>query len=135
MGSLDAVLADVGLVRSQIEPLLAGRDDSGELLEQMLARLGIDARGLPVETERGMLWTCMNCRDKRQCRHWLAEVDQTDLHSFCPNAAELDQALAPGSRPARPPRNEPYFPSADDSRGARADTLYCEVRALLDSRF
>lgn len=135
MGSLDAVLADVGLVCSQIEPLLAGSADSGELLEQMLARLGIDASRLPVETQRGMLWTCMNCRDKSQCRHWLAEDDQTDFHSFCPNAGELDQALAQGDHAAPPPRETPYHPSADDVRRMRGETLRREVRTMLDSGF
>lgn len=135
MGSLDAVLADVGLVRSQIEPLLAGSADSGELLEQMLARLGIDAARLPVETQRGMLWTCMNCRDKRHCRHWLAAVDQTDFHGFCPNAAELDEALALGGHPVPPSPDEPYYPTADDRRRRRAEARHREVRTLLDSGF
>lgn len=135
MGSLDAVLADVGLVRSQIEPLLAGSGDSGELLEQMLARLGIDAGRLPVETQRGMLWACMNCQDKGQCRHWLAGDDHADFHSFCPNAGELDQALAQGGHPAPPPRETPYHPSADDVRRMRGETLRGEVRTMLDSGF
>ncbi len=129
------LLADVGLVRSQIEPLLAGSADSGELLEQMLARLGIDAARLPVETQRGMLWTCMNCRDKRHCRHWLAAVDQTDFHGFCPNAAELDEALALGGHPVPPSPDEPYYPTADDRRRRRAEARHREVRTLLDSGF
>ena len=45
IGSLDAVLADAGLVRSQIAPLIAGCYGSRELLDQMLTRLGIDAAG------------------------------------------------------------------------------------------
>jgi len=72
MGSLDAVLADVGLVRSQIAPLVAGCADSGELLDQMLARVGIDPARLPVEGLRDMTWTCTTCPDKRKCREWLS---------------------------------------------------------------
>jgi len=145
MGSLDAVLADIGLARSQIEPLIAGGADSGEQLEQMLARLGIDPARLPVETQRDMLWTCMNCGDKRHCRHWMAEVDQTDFHSFCPNAAELDQALAkqhPAGHsdshrgpPSDGPNDDTYYPSADDLRRTRAETRRREVRTLLDTAF
>jgi uncharacterized protein YjiS (DUF1127 family) len=94
MGSLDAVLADVGLARSQIEPLLAGGEASRELLDRMIARLGVDAAQLPVETQRDMAWNCTTCPDKRLCRHWLAGTEETQYRSFCPNAAELDHALA-----------------------------------------
>lgn len=94
MGSLDAVLADIGLTRSQIEPLLAGSAGSRELLDRMLARLGIDVAQLPVESLREMTWTCTTCPDKHYCRRWMADVDATDFHAFCPNAAELDAALS-----------------------------------------
>jgi uncharacterized protein YjiS (DUF1127 family) len=94
MGSLDAVLADVGLARSQVEPLIAGCSGSRELLDRMLARLGVDANQLPVETLRDMTWTCTTCPDKRQCRHWLSGTEETQYRSFCPNAAELDHALS-----------------------------------------
>jgi hypothetical protein len=94
MGSLDAVLADAGLVRSQIAPLIAGGAGSRELLDQMLARLGIDAAQLPVESLRDMTWACTTCPDKRQCREWLAGTEETQFRAFCPNAAELDHALS-----------------------------------------
>lgn len=94
MGSLDAVLADVGLARSQIEPLVAGCNGSRELLDRMLVRLDIDPARLPVEGLRDMTWTCTTCPDKRLCRQWLADKEQTDFHAFCPNAAQLDDALS-----------------------------------------
>ena len=93
MGSLDGVLADVGLERSQIEPLIAGCAGSGELLDQMLARLGIDAARLPIESLRDMTWTCTTCPDKGRCRQWLSDGEKTQFHSFCPNARQLDDAL------------------------------------------
>ena len=141
MGSLDAVLADVGLARSQIGPLIKGCAGSRELLDRMLARLGIDAAQLPVEDMRDMTWTCMTCPDKRKCREWLAEIEETDFRSFCPNAAQLDHALAAavpaGWRPPNPPaaggpNDGAYHPTADDLRRMRAEASQRETRALLD---
>jgi hypothetical protein len=94
MGSLDAVLADAGLVRSQVGPLMAGCAGSRELLDKMLTRLGIDADQLPVESLRDMTWACTTCPDKRRCREWLSGTEQTEFRTFCPNAAELDYALS-----------------------------------------
>jgi uncharacterized protein YjiS (DUF1127 family) len=93
MGSLDAVLADVGLVRSQVESLIAGCDGSRDLLDQMLARLGVDAARLPLDGLRDMTWTCTTCPNKRQCREWLFSIEETEGRAFCPNAAQLDHAL------------------------------------------
>jgi hypothetical protein len=100
IGSLDAVLADAGLVRSQIAPLIAGCAGSKELLDRMLARLGIDAARLPVETMREMTWACTTCPDKRLCRDWLSGTEQRYFHTFCPNAAQLEYALSK-QHPAR----------------------------------
>lgn len=94
MGSLDAVLADAGLVRSQIAPLIAGCNGSRELLDQMLVRLGIDAARLPVESLRDMTWACTTCPDKGRCRDWLAGPEPTGYRAFCPNAEQLDHAVA-----------------------------------------
>ena len=142
MGSLDAVLADVGLARSQIEPLVEGCAGSRELLDRMLDRLGIDADRLPVENLRDMTWTCTTCPDKRKCRHWLAEAGETDFRSFCPNAEQLDHALAAavpaGWRPPAPPAatggadGGAYQPSADELRRMRAEASRRQTRLLLD---
>lgn len=135
MGSLDAVLADVGLNRSQIEPLVAGCAGSRDLLDQMLARLGIDAADLSAETLRDMTWTCTTCPDKRHCREWMADVESTDFHGFCPNAAQLDRA--PSSSSHRDPQSgdnltrDGFYPSADDLRRMNAEARQREVRALL----
>ena len=99
MGSLDAVLADAGLVRSQITPLVEGCTGSRELLDRMLGRLGIDAARLPVESLRDMTWACTTCPDKRKCREWLSGPGGLEFHAFCPNAAELEYALSK-QRPA-----------------------------------
>ena len=99
MGSLDAVLADCGLVRSQITPLIEGCTGFRELLDRMLGRLGVDAAQLPVESLRDMTWACTTCPDKRKCREWLAGSGGLEFHNFCPNAAELEYALSK-QRPA-----------------------------------
>lgn len=144
MGELDAVLADVGLVRSQVQPLIAGSADPNDRLDKMLDRLGIDAARLPIETLREMAWTCLNCRGKRHCRQWLSDNKGPDFHSFCPNAAELDDALskqqpelASPTRQAPPAGRGPcdgsFYPSADELQRMQAEARRREVRVLLDS--
>lgn len=140
MGSLDAVLADIGLVRSQIEPLVSGCAGSKELLDQMLVRLGIDPARLPAESLRDMTWTCTTCPDKRKCCEWLFSIEQVDFHSFCPNAAQLDHALADPAQtlrhrilPANCGPDDGFFhPSADELRRMRAEASRREARTLLD---
>src|SRR5262249_32287023 len=134
-------LADVGLARSQIEPLIEGCAGSRELLDQMLARLGLDAAQLPVEDLRDMTWTCTTCPATRKCRPSLPDIEEPDFRSFCPKAAQLDQAGAAGGRAGgRPPapaaaggRNDgAYHPTADDLRRMRAEASRRETRAALD---
>jgi hypothetical protein len=135
MGSLDAALADAGLARSQIGPLIEGCAGSRELLDEMLVRLGIDASRLPVEELRDMTWACTTCPDKRKCRAWLAGREDADFRSFCPNAEQLDHALAAavpdGWRPPGP-TDGAYHPTADDLRRMRAEASRRETRTLLD---
>jgi hypothetical protein len=144
MGSLDGALADLGLARSQIGLLMAGCGDSGEQLDQMLARLGIDAAQLPVESRREMTLTCTACPDKRRCRKWLSANEETKFPDFCPNAAQLDYALSE-QRPealaewrresrlaAEGATDGDYCPHADDLARMRVEARQREVRALLD---
>lgn len=100
MGSLDAVLADCGLVRSQVTRLIDGCGDSRELLDRMLGRLGIDADRLAVESLRDMTWTCTTCPDRGKCNAWLARTDEVEFRSFCPNAEQLDYALSKQRSPS-----------------------------------
>ncbi len=141
MGSLDAVLADAGLVRSQIEPLIAGCAESAELLDKMLVRLGLDSAQLPVESLRDMTWACTTCPHRRQCRQWLSSRGETEIRTFCPNAEQLEDALAK-QRPgvALPtgggPNDGGPHPNSDELRQMRADAYRREARLLLDtSRF
>jgi len=144
VGELDAVLADVGLVRSQVAPLIARSADPNDRLDKMLRRLGLGVTRLPIESLRDMAWTCMNCRGKRHCRQWLSDSKGPDFHSFCPNAAELDDALskqhselASSTRQPPPAGRSPCdgssYPSADDLRRMQAEARRREVRVLLAS--
>jgi uncharacterized protein YjiS (DUF1127 family) len=137
MGCLDEVLADAGLVREQIESLIAGCADNEELLDQMLARLGIDAAELPAGDRRDMTWTCTTCPDKRRCREWLSGTEQAGFRVFCPNAARLDDAMS-GQPPLRDPLaaispdDDDFRPGADELRRMRAEESWREARALLE---
>src|SRR4051794_22569583 len=84
----------------------------------------------------------ISAADQRQCRRWLADCEAIDLHSFCPNALELERALSaqgpPQSRHGGPPAvgrlaPAPYHPSADEVRREKAEARRREVRVLLDS--
>jgi uncharacterized protein DUF6455 len=97
---------------------------------------------LPVEDLRDMTWTCTTCPDKHLCRHWLSDVEQTDFHAFCPNAAQLDHALtvqAGCQHRALPAAGDPndgaFKPTADDLRRMRAEASQREARALLDRAY
>ena len=140
MGSLDAALADAGLVRSQIGPVIAQSGRSRELLDRMLARLGLDADRFDTGNLRDMTWKCMTCQDKPQCRDWLAGTERTGFQDFCPNSAEFDRvvgaatpSVGPVGAPAAGAWSEgAYCPTADERRRMRADALRRETRALLD---
>lgn len=99
-GELDAVLAEAGLTRAQIGPLIAGHPDAGKLLTAMLDRVGIADGAMPVDTMREMGWACTICTDKRRCREWLVAGDDSEYRAFCPNAALLDYALLKQGRSA-----------------------------------
>lgn len=93
MGSLDSALADAGLVRSQIGPLITDSGRSRALLDRMLARIGLDASRFGTGNLRDMTWKCTTCADKRLCRGWLNSGATLGFDAFCPNSAELGRAL------------------------------------------
>jgi hypothetical protein len=92
-GELDAILADAGLTRAQIDVLVAGSPDARRQLMAMLDRLGIVTKAVPAATMREMGWTCTTCTDKKRCRKWLADGEEGEFRVFCPNAAVLDYQL------------------------------------------
>ncbi|HTR88457.1 MAG TPA: DUF6455 family protein [Reyranella sp.] len=139
LGCLDEALADAGLLRSQVEPLLAGCGDNDELLERMLARRGIEAARLPVEERRDLTWACTTCTEKRRCRDWLAGPDETGFEEFCPNAPRLEAAGAnPPPAHAAPeitaPAHGDYQPTTDELRQMREEAhRRWEAKLMLDT--
>jgi len=80
----------------------------------------------------------MNCRGKRHCRQWLSDSKGPDFHSFCPNAAELDDALLKqhpelASSARQAPPTGTFCLSADELRRMQTEARRREVRVLLDS--
>ena len=151
MGCLDGALADAGLVRSQIGPLIADSGRSRATLDRMLDRLGLDADRFDTGNLRDMTWKCTTCADKPQCRTWLDSGATLGFEMFCPNSAELgraqrataatgkaadaaagtdvDWAAAGGSSDGA------YWPTADERKQMRAARHRRQVRALLDGPF
>ena len=99
-GELDIVLAEAGLTRSQLNLMVAGHPDAGQLLTSMLDRLRLDRSVIPADTIREMGWACTICDDKRRCREWLADGEEGGYRAFCPNTLQLDYASLKQNRGA-----------------------------------
>lgn len=100
-GSLDAVLADVGLDRLDLETMARGYPESERLLPAMAGRLGVELDGLDARSKSALNRTCALCRAHRVCRRWLAaehdkseKSEKSERHVFCPNAELFDALLA-----------------------------------------
>lgn len=90
-GNLDAVLAEAGLSRMQIEPLIKGYPEAPRLLEAMAARLGVENEYTKDPTiQREIQRTCSLCAVHGRCRRWLRSGRDEGYQDFCPNAALLD---------------------------------------------
>jgi len=90
-GVLDATLADLGLDKGDIGPLIKGFPGSEDLLAAMCRRMGIDA--MPLQDPaiaRVMQRSCALCTDHGRCARWLKADPFDDYHDFCPNAELVD---------------------------------------------
>jgi len=92
---LDVILADLGLTRGELEPLLKCHPESGKLLRKMLARVGLDevSRG-DLRTRRELERVCTFCKSRGRCRTWLRSGGSEGYAEFCPNAELLDALRA-----------------------------------------
>lgn len=81
--------SDLGLSRSEVRALATGTDVR-ERLEGMTTRLGLSYAELMEPHWRAVdvARTCVNCRQRRACRRFLAGHGARDEYrEFCPNAA------------------------------------------------
>jgi hypothetical protein len=90
-GELDTILADVGLTRGDIEPLIKGHPEAARLFRAMLGRLGLEKEySRDSNIHREMERTCSLCDEHGRCRGWLHTGRKDGYHDFCPNADLLD---------------------------------------------
>lgn len=87
----DLALADVGLTRAQLQPVIKGHPEAARLLETMAERLGVEQEYTkdPIIL-REMQLTCSLCAAHSRCRHWLRAERTDGYQNFCPNADLLN---------------------------------------------
>ena len=92
------VARDSGVEPSQLRALSKAGADAAELLNRMLAALGIDPNNLKtmdIRVARDLQATCSLCASKSRCRRSLsAGKAATEYREFCPNAATLGALTA-----------------------------------------
>lgn len=87
----DIILAEAGLGRGEIEPLIKGHPDASRLLRAMSERLSVEQeRNKDPVILREMQRTCALCTEHGRCRRWLSTERKDGYHDFCPNAELLD---------------------------------------------
>jgi uncharacterized protein YjiS (DUF1127 family) len=91
-GSLDETLADIGVSRAQVAPLVKGAPNAARLLTRMAAWVGVDLEGIrDPALRRELQRVCTLCRSQGHCKHWLDHPDSRGYRDFCPNAELLDE--------------------------------------------
>jgi hypothetical protein len=102
-GELDALLADTGYSRWELEHMVRGYPQADRLLPAMADRLGLDLARLDAGERYEMRHTCALCKQHRACHRWLKDEASAGLAPFCPNATAFAAALHPqdAGQPAR----------------------------------
>lgn len=86
VGTLDSILADLQMNRSEIEPLIENYPLSTRLFGAMATRLGVDPMHDGPQLRRAIQHTCAVCGHQRECQHWLDSGRVEGYEEFCPNA-------------------------------------------------
>lgn len=87
----DLALADAGLTRAQLEPVIKGHPEAARLLQAMAERLEVEQEyGKDPIIQREMQRTCSLCTERGHCRRWLRAGSKDGYQEFCPNADLLD---------------------------------------------
>lgn len=95
LGPVEAsrMLRDAGLSADQLPDVIRRHPDTNNLLDRLMAALGIDRAALmrhEPETVRDLEVLCTSCRTWRRCSNELARgTAHRNFEAFCPNAREL----------------------------------------------
>jgi len=91
-GGLDAILADIGVTRTELAQMVAGYPVAGRLLPGMARRLGLDIETLDPRSRYALERGCAACRSRRRCRNWLDDPagDSAAYGRFCANSELFD---------------------------------------------
>lgn len=94
---LEGVLRDFGISRDEFKVFLARAPYSRDLLDRMLARLGIGRDDLRRDLSfmRDIERQCAMCDAQGRCHRWLADGrDAQGYRRFCPNAGAFESLIA-----------------------------------------
>lgn len=88
---------DLNIGPTELVALAKKGPDAADLLQKLLAALGVDANALEHNDPlvmRDLQRLCTTCGDKRQCQFDLANgVSADNFRDYCPNAFTLDALL------------------------------------------
>ena len=88
---------DLNIAPTELVALAKKGPDAADLLQKLLAALGVDANALEHNDPlvmRDLQRLCTTCGDKRQCQFDLANgVSADNYRDYCPNAFTLDALL------------------------------------------
>ena len=88
---------ELGVRPSELAALARKGPHAADLLNKLLAALGVDADKLSHSDPavmRDLQRLCISCGHKRQCEHDLARGEAAGLfHDYCPNAFTIDALL------------------------------------------
>lgn len=85
MGGLDALFADLGISRWEVNRMARGYPEAERLLPDMAHRQGIALDRLDARSLYDLRHTCAICDAHHACRRWLAAGGNGEV-DFCPNA-------------------------------------------------
>lgn len=96
---------DLGVSASQLVDLVNKGPNAAAELKKMLVALKVDPAVI-AKTDmlvmRDLQWLCVNCGEKKRCRHEIAKgTAAANYQEFCPNAMTLE-ALFDQKAPAAP---------------------------------
>lgn len=101
------IAKDLGVSSDQLIELVRKGPDAAAQLKKMLVALKVDPQRI-AKTDplvmRDLQWLCVNCGEKKRCRHEIADGTAAGhFHEFCPNAMTLETLFDQKDQPAPQP--------------------------------